>query len=254
MKIYKGIDISLYQGTPDFGRVKKSGIDFVMIKSSQGKTPNVSSTPFIDPCFHQNVMNLAHTKGKIYGGAYHYLTSQTIEEAKQEAQFFIDTIKRYKYNLQLWKVIDVEIPNVTADRKTFTEIIKTFCDMLKNADFQPMIYTQKWYINAYFDVPNGTPLWICDINTSKFPEGAKMWQCGTGIVAGIDGEVDINYAIDIMGDVNNDGKINNKDVTLMMKHIINPSKYPINETQGDFNRDGKITASDVVDLMRAISV
>ena len=35
MKTYKGIDISLYQGNPDFAAVKAAGVDFVMHKPLQ---------------------------------------------------------------------------------------------------------------------------------------------------------------------------------------------------------------------------
>ena len=36
-KLYKGIDISLYQGRPDFAKLRDSGIDFVIFKASQGR-------------------------------------------------------------------------------------------------------------------------------------------------------------------------------------------------------------------------
>ena len=116
-----------------------------------------------------------------------------------------------------------------------------------------MIYSQFWYINAYFDLPKNVPLWICDIVHNTFPNGARVWQYAISNVSGISGDVDMDIGLDIMGDVNNDGVVNLKDVIAMMKHIVNPKKYSINESQGDFDRDGYITSKDVVSLMKSIN-
>lgn len=251
-KLYKGIDISLYQKDVDFEKVKNDGIDFVIFKASQGSTPDYPN-PFVDPYFERNVRRFAQTPGRIYGGSYHFLTAQTVERAKLEADFYIKTIKPYRYNLQLWAVVDVEIPTVTADRGTFSQIVKVFCDKVRDAGFRPMIYTAQWYINAYFDPPKDVPLWLVDVNTSKFPENARMWQCGYKYVDGVVGAVDYDYAYDIMGDANGDGKVNSRDVRATMQYISSKGKSgAINESQVDFDRDGKVTARDVTALMKAI--
>ena len=91
-KIYKGIDISLYQGFPDFEKVKKAGIDFVMLKASQGKT-NIYPYPFKDPNFDKNIVNFSRTRGKIYAGSYHLMTGQTEKDVIEEAELYIKTIK-----------------------------------------------------------------------------------------------------------------------------------------------------------------
>jgi len=36
MSTYRGIDIAHHQGNPDFKRVKAVGIDYVMIKATEG--------------------------------------------------------------------------------------------------------------------------------------------------------------------------------------------------------------------------
>ena len=79
--IYEGIDVSEWQGTIDFEEVADSGIDIVYIRVSEG-------TEYINPCFREN-----YEKAKANGlrtGFYHYLTARTEEEARVEAEFFVN--------------------------------------------------------------------------------------------------------------------------------------------------------------------
>lgn len=48
-KLFDGIDVSSYQGTIDFNRVKASGIDVVYIKAGEGGQ-------ITDPYFKQNYL------------------------------------------------------------------------------------------------------------------------------------------------------------------------------------------------------
>ena len=146
MKTYKGIDISLYQGFPDFKKVKNDGIDFVMMKATQGSTRDYPF-PFKDPNFDKNVINFAATRGEIYAGTYHFLTAQTMEKAKVEMDYYLSVIKPYKYNLQLWRALDVEIENPTANKKLFSDIVKYCVDRIRAEGYLPLIYTQNWYFD-----------------------------------------------------------------------------------------------------------
>ena len=57
----------------------------------------------------------------------------------------------------------------------------------------------------------------------------------------------------ICGDVNGDGKVNTGDVTLLLNHISDPEKYPLDEWAGDVNGDGVIDIGDVTLLLNHIS-
>ena len=54
------------------------------------------------------------------------------------------------------------------------------------------------------------------------------------------------------GDVNGDGKLNAKDVTTIMKHLIGNTLSSFDVTAADFNNDGKVNAKDVTSLMKAL--
>jgi len=56
------------------------------------------------------------------------------------------------------------------------------------------------------------------------------------------------------GDVNGDGKVNAKDVTVLMKYIMNGNKPEnFDLVIADFNQDGKINAKDSLNLIIAIA-
>lgn len=82
--IYEGIDVSDWQGNINFSEVKRSGIDIVYIRASEG-------TNYVDSYFRDNYKEAKENGLKV--GFYHFLTATNIEEAKEEARFFVSTIK-----------------------------------------------------------------------------------------------------------------------------------------------------------------
>lgn len=81
--LYEGIDVSGWQGNIDFTQVKNAGIEIVYMKASEGSN-------FVDPYFNQNYTNAKANGLKV--GFYHYLTARSIEEAVEQAKFFVSTI------------------------------------------------------------------------------------------------------------------------------------------------------------------
>lgn len=80
---YQGIDVSNWQGYIDYSEVKRSGIEVVYIKASQG-------TNIKDAYFEINYENAKANGLKV--GFYHFLTATNTEEAEQEARFFASVI------------------------------------------------------------------------------------------------------------------------------------------------------------------
>ena len=80
---YSGIDVSHWQGYIDYSEVRRSGIEVVYIKASQG-------TNIKDAYFDINYENAKANGLKV--GFYHFLTATNTEEAEQEARFFASVI------------------------------------------------------------------------------------------------------------------------------------------------------------------
>ena len=55
----------------------------------------------------------------------------------------------------------------------------------------------------------------------------------------------------IRGDVNGDGVVETADAIYLVRHILTPSRYPINQS-GDMNADGVESTDDAIYLLRYV--
>ena len=187
-----GIDVSRYQGAIDWERVKASGVDFVLLRSSIGDgTTTVSGE---DIRFAVNV-----TEAKRAGlmvGAYHYLWAETVADARKEAKFFIKTIS--PYTLDFPAVLDFEEPsqqdNLTNAERT--AIAKVFLEEVENAGYYPMLYTNKNWAENYLDMEKLSKyeVWLAEWHPKPSYRGDfGIWQyTAYGYVSGIAGDVDLD--------------------------------------------------------------
>ena len=106
--IKTGIDVSSYQGTIDWTKVKKEGIEFAMIRAGfRGwgtSDDGVNGKLVQDTKFDENAKNAI--KNGIPIGAYFFSQAINEQEAIEEAKFVVSIIKDYKITYPV--VIDVE--------------------------------------------------------------------------------------------------------------------------------------------------
>lgn len=187
-----GIDVSRYQGAIDWEKVKKSGVDFVLLRSSIGDgTTTVSGE---DIRFSSNVVEAK--KAGLMVGAYHYLWAETVEDARTEAKFFIKTISPYA--LDFPAVLDFEEPsqqeNLTNAERT--AIAKAFLEEVKNAGYYPMLYTNKSWAVGYLNMDElkDYEIWLAEwFRQPTYTGDFGIWQYSArGKVSGIDGDVDLD--------------------------------------------------------------
>lgn len=187
-----GIDVSRYNGAVDWERVKRSGVDFVLLRSSIGDgTDNITGQ---DIRFAYNVVEAR--KAGLMVGAYHYLWAETPEDALTEAKFFVKTLAPYEIDFPA--VLDFEDPsqqdNLTNEERT--EIAKVFLAEVKRAGYYPMLYTNTNWAENYLNMDELSEyeLWLAE----WFPEPSYggdfgIWQyTAYGYVSGMDGDVDLD--------------------------------------------------------------
>lgn len=187
-----GIDVSRYQGAINWNKVKASGVDFVILRSSIGDGMDYKSGE--DIRFSHNVVDAK--KAGLMVGAYHYLKAETVEDARTEAKFFIKTIA--PYTLDFPAVLDFEEPsqqkNLTNAERT--AIAKVFLEEVQNAGYYPMLYTNRSWATTYLDMDRlaDYEVWLAE----WFPQPSYrgdfgIWQYSArGKVSGIDGDVDLD--------------------------------------------------------------
>jgi len=189
-----GIDVSSAQGVIDWAKVKASGeVDFVIIRTSYGWStlPDAQTDKF----FRANVAG-CEEQGIPYG-LYHYSYCIRPENARREAQYFLNTIKDTHPTFPVF--MDIEDPSQQKlDRSTLTQIAYDFCDEVEKAGYYVGIYSYKNFLENNLDMSalSRFDVWVAQLSAVNTYNGSYgMWQHSwSGSVSGINGSVDLNTA------------------------------------------------------------
>ena len=193
----KGIDVSYANGNIDWSKVKSSGVEFAILRSTFG-----SDLPSqIDSQFFQNAQGCV--KNDIPFGTYHFAYFVNEKKAREEADFAIKKANEYKKYVK-FIVLDVEedserYANSMGYKPDWTACSIAFMDRVKNAGYTPVLYSNyNWLKYKFnFDKLKNYKLWYAAPDVSKPSLDCAVWQYSwKGNVNGINGDVDMNYLYD----------------------------------------------------------
>lgn len=182
----KGIDVSQYQGTINWSKVKSAGIDFAMVRTSL-------SYRRYDETYDYNIREAQ--KAGIMVGAYHYCFAENVSEAKRELDHLLKILAPYELDFPI--AIDIEErAQMELGKKKLTEVAKTMLDGLKEAGYYPILYSSStWFADA-FDMSQlqDYDVWVADWRGYMgYKENAGIWQYSCeGKVSGISEDVDLD--------------------------------------------------------------
>lgn len=187
------IDVSEHQGNINWEKVKNAGVVGAMIRTGYGvKDPNQ-----IDKWFYNNLSGCQNV-GMPYG-FYHYSYAVDVAGAEQEADFCLELVA--ESNPQYPVAFDMEENRQAALGKTVcTDMAIAFCNKIRAAGYQPMLYTNLNWATNYIDMARidaaGIDVWLAQYNTQCDYKGVyTMWQyTSKGVVDGITANtVDMNW-------------------------------------------------------------
>lgn len=189
-RIYNGIDVSEWQGNIDFAEVAGDGIEVVYIRSSEGNN-------YVDPYFREN-----YEKAKANGlrtGFYHFLTATNVEEAIEEAEFFVSNIKGLEPECKL--AMDFEVFEGLSVEE-INEISRAFLETVEELSKKEcVIYSDAYNARTVFnkELAEDYPIWVADYFVEE-PESNGKWSFWVGFqytdrgeVRGIEDYVDRDY-------------------------------------------------------------
>lgn len=184
-KTYRGIDISRYQGNPDFSKVK-TAVDFCIIQAGYGKYAKQ-----VDSSFERNYAECK--KHGIPVGVYWFSYATTVEDAKKEAEACLSVIKGKQFEYPVY--FDVEGDALTT-KATVSACCKAFCNALEKAGYYAGIYISRSPAQTHLDNTCITKyaLWLAEYGPSLNWNGdVGIWQySSSGSVPGISGNVDVD--------------------------------------------------------------
>lgn len=189
-----GIDISYYQGNVDFAKVKQSGIDFVILKSSYRKAT--------DTRFFEYVKKAMTAELPIFG-VYHFIYALNAIQALEEAKYCVKQVEKSGLGKDTYIFADFEYDSVDKAEKAGVKLgvnecnqfTKIFCDYVKSQGYKTGIYTNLDYYKNWYtsEMLKKHQIWLADYDGE--PDYACMLQqyTSSGKVNGISGNVDMNH-------------------------------------------------------------
>jgi GH25 family lysozyme M1 (1,4-beta-N-acetylmuramidase) len=195
-----GIDISRHEGEIDWKKVKESGVEFVFIRI--GYRGYQTGILHLDENFHQNIKGALEQNLDI--GVYVFSQAINEEEALEEAELVIKELENYKITLPV--VFDPESISWEEARtddisgEQFTKNTIAFCNRVKEAGYDPMIYSNLIWETEFFDLSQLSEykIWFADYEKKpQSPYHFEFWQYeGEGIkVPGINRKVDADIQL-----------------------------------------------------------
>ena len=190
-----GIDVSKWNGNIDWNAVKNSGISYVIIRC--GYRGSTTGAMIEDPKFKTNIQGALNAGLKV--GIYFFSQAVNEVEAVEEASMTIGLIKKYKISYPVF--LDVEPSGGRADgidRNTRTQVIKAYCETIRNSGYTAGVYANKTWLESYMNAGELSKykIWLAQYNTAPTYGGKyDMWQYSSkGSVAGISGHTDMNLS------------------------------------------------------------
>lgn len=195
---YLGADISKYHDYVDFVKLKKAGVNYVMLRV--GARGYGSGQLMLDDYFTDNIKRA--TDAGLYVGVYFFSQAITKEEAVEEAEMVIEYVKDYKitypvaFDMEFIENDTSRIDNLSRDEKT--TIAKEFLETIKAAGYKPMIYGNKEWLIKRVDLSklSNYDIWLSQTgDIPDYPYRFTMWQYSTtASLDGIAGYANLNIS------------------------------------------------------------
>ena len=206
---FKGVDVSSWQGEIDWDAVKAAGFDFAILRVGfRGQT---EGTVYEDERFEENYAGAVAAGLQV--GAYFYSQAVTQEEAREEADFVLETLSGRSLQFPVafdWEPADeagVAAAGASSDDPARTEqttpedvtaFTNVFCERIAAGGYEPCYYTNKSMGYTTFDLEalENYPIWYAEYQPyPSFYYDFAIWQyTNAAEVPGIPEAADLNIA------------------------------------------------------------
>ncbi len=194
-----GIDVSRWNGTIDWKKVKEAGIDFAIIRV--GYRGYGTGKLVEDSTARTNLAGATAAGVKV--GVYVFSQAINQAEAVEEASMALSIVKGYKLDYPIF--IDSEYSTSAKDGRADnlatplrTAICEAFCKTIANSGYKAGVYASKSWFQYQLDVKalEGYHIWLAHYTTATdYARRYDMWQyTATASVPGIKGDVDMNFS------------------------------------------------------------
>lgn len=192
-----GIDVSKWNKTIDWDKVKAAGVDFAIIRA--GYRGSETGALVVDPYFEENMRGAA--KSNVVTGVYFFTQATNEVEAVEEASMVVRLLQDYDIAYPVFIDTEGAGGNGRADGldvETRTLICEAFCRTIENEGYKAGVYASRNWYNTKLEAQRLEKyyIWLAEYRESPLYQGSyQMWQyTSEGSVDGIEGHVDMNIS------------------------------------------------------------
>ena len=173
---YAGATVSADQNYVDYIKLKRAGIQFVMMR--MGLRDILSGELQVDGTFGQNMKDASDAGLDI--GIWFYSDAVTEEEIIEEAQMVLEYVSDYDISYPVALVMNADGERAAKLTKTQrTELALTFCRTIAEAGYLPMIGANKENLILSYDLTklSSVAIWLRESgDLPDYPYSFTMWS------------------------------------------------------------------------------
>ena len=109
-----GVDVSKWQSGFDFNKALQEGVEFVILRGAYAMSKDKCFEDFYKQCKSLNIP----------AGVYHYTMAETVDEARDEANFMLNILKGKQFEYPIWLDVEDKVQK-TLGKDLLTQIITT---------------------------------------------------------------------------------------------------------------------------------
>jgi len=182
-----GADISSWQRGLTMAELKDKGVEFVIIKATQG-------THYTDPCGADFYM--AAREAGLPMGVYSYSEAVTPEAARGEARYLLNRINGFAQPCGVF--MDVETPEqLRLPGYQLQETVAAWCDVIRAAGYRPGVYSSELSAWSRLDPADLGDALVWVAHYGKAPDmPCDIWQFSeSGTIPGREFKLDLDMVI-----------------------------------------------------------
>ncbi|MEG1848568.1 MAG: glycoside hydrolase family 25 protein [Lachnospiraceae bacterium] len=195
---HMGINVSQENGVIDYTKVKKAGIDFVIIQL--GMRGYGTGKVSVDDYFIKNMEGA--TQAGLSVGVSFYSQAINEQEAVEEASLVIKQLKEYEiaypvaYDME--EIIGDTARTDALSKEERSKITAAFLKTLSDVGYKTVIYGNKeWLLQKInLSLLSEYKIWLSqEMDVPDYPYQFALWQYSTtGVIPGVVGEVGLNLS------------------------------------------------------------
>ena len=185
-----GIDISRWQETVDFEKVKAAGCEFVYMRIGGRDDGEL----YTDRYYLNNIAGAKAVGLKV--GIYWHAEEANAQQVKESVDYLMGVLNGVELDFPIaydWEDF-LHFENYGMNIYDLNNNLDVFVSEIKARGYSACLYNSKYYLETVWTSAANHPLWLAHyVNSTNYQGQFFMWQHGcTGRIDGINGDVDLD--------------------------------------------------------------